>query len=157
KDMRAMVERFHAEGLKAQLWWAPMSVDPDTDLINQHPDWLLLNADGSKQRITFWNAWYLCPADPRVVAYHVDLVTKMFRDWNYDGLKLDGMFQNQAPPCYNPAHKHARPEESVEQLPLFFKAIRDAAVRIKPDALIEFCPCGDEFSFHILPYQNMSV
>src|ERR1019366_7776352 len=64
---------------------------------------------------------------------------------------------NASPPCYNPAHHHARPEESVEMTPAFFKMIYDTARSIKPDAVVEFCPCGDEFSFYMLPYLNMSV
>jgi alpha-galactosidase len=35
RDMKAMVDRIHKDGFKAQLWWAPMSVDPDTELINR--------------------------------------------------------------------------------------------------------------------------
>lgn len=157
RDMRAMVDKLHAEGFRAQLWWAPLAVDPDTELIKNHPEMLLLNADGSRQRITWWNAWYLCPADPNVVEYHRKLVVKLMKDWDYDGLKLDGQFMNGVPPCYNPAHKHARPEEAVEALPLFFKMIYETALSIKPDALVEFCPCGTAFAFHTLPYMNMSV
>lgn len=156
-DMKSIVDRFHAEGFRAQLWWAPLAARPDSQLLKDHPDMLLLNADGSKQKITYWNSWYLCPADPNVVEYHRGLVLKMIRDWGYDGLKLDGQFMNGVPPCYNPAHKHARPEDSVEALPRFFKAIYDTALSIKPDALVEFCPCGTAYSFFTLPYLNMSV
>jgi len=156
-DLRAMVDRLHAEGFKAQLWWAPLAADPGTELVAKHPDWLLLNADGSRQRISWWNSWYLCPADPRVARYHQDLVTKILRDWGFDGLKLDGQHMNGAPPCYNPAHRHARPEESVEAMPLFFKALYETARKVKPEALVEFCPCGTAYSFFTLPYMNMSV
>ncbi len=52
---------------------------------------------------------------------------------------------NAVPPCYNPAHHHRRPEESVEGLPAFFKMIYDTARAIKPDALVEFCPCGTAY------------
>jgi alpha-galactosidase len=157
KDMKAFVDRIHNEGFKAQLWWAPLAVDPDTTLINEHPEQLLLNEDGSKQHISWWNSWYLCPADKDVIEYHRKLVVKIMRDWGYDGLKLDGQHMNQVPPCYNPAHKHARPEESVEMLPQFFKMIYDTARSIKKDAVVEFCPCGDAFSFFVLPYTNMTV
>jgi alpha-galactosidase len=156
-DMRAFVDRVHQEGFKAQLWWAPLAVDPDTTLITDHPEQLLLNEDGSKQHISWWNSWYLCPADPAVIEYHKNLVVKMIRDWDYDGLKLDGQHMNQVPPCYNPDHNHARPEESVELLPQFFKMIYDTARSIKPDAVVEFCPCGDAYSYFMLPYMNMSV
>jgi alpha-galactosidase len=156
-DMRALVDKIHAEGFKAQLWWAPLAADPGTELVKKHPDWLLLNADGSKRKISYWNSWYLCPALPEVVDYHTALVTKMLKDWGYDGLKLDGQHMNGAPPCYNPAHKHARPEESVEAMPKFFQALYDTARQAKPDALVEFCPCGTAYSFFTLPFLNMSV
>jgi alpha-galactosidase len=157
RDMKAMVDRIHSEGFKAQLWWAPLSVKPDTQLFKEHPEYLLLNADGSKQKISYWDAWYLCPADPAVVEYHKAIVTKAIRDWGFDGLKLDGQFMNGVPPCYNPAHHHARPEDAVEALPQFFKAIYDTALSIKPNALVEFCPCGTAYSFFTMPFMNMSV
>ncbi|HKT12027.1 MAG TPA: glycoside hydrolase family 36 protein [Terriglobia bacterium] len=157
RDMKAMVDRIHAEGFKAQLWWAPLSVSPDTQLMKQHPEELLLNADGSKHKISYWNAWYLCPADPAVVAYHKALVRKILVDWGFDGLKLDGQFMNAAPQCYNPAHHHASPNASVEAMPQFFKAIYDTALEVKPGALVEFCPCGTGYSFYTMPFMNMSV
>jgi alpha-galactosidase len=156
-DMRALVDKIHAEGFKAQLWWAPLTADPGSELVKKHPEWLLLNADGSKQKISYWNSWYLCPADPEVVAYHQAIVVKALRDWGFDGLKLDGQHMNGAPPCYNPAHHHARPEESVEGMPKFFQALYETARQTKPDALVEFCPCGTSYSFFTLPFLNMSV
>ncbi len=156
-DMRALVDKIHAEGFKAQLWWAPLAADPGSELVKNHPDWLLLNADGSKQKISYWNSWYLCPAYPAVVAYHQAIVVKALKDWGFDGLKLDGQHMNGAPPCYNPAHHHARPEDSVEGMPKFFEALYDTARQVKPDALVEFCPCGTAYSFFTLPFLNMSV
>jgi len=156
-DMQALVDKIHAEGFKAQLWWAPLAADPGTELVTKHPEMLLLNADGSKQKISYWNSWYLCPADPAVIEYHKAIVVKAMKVWGFDGLKLDGQHMNGAPPCYNPAHHHARPEESVEGMPKFFKAIYDTAREVKPEALVEFCPCGDAYSFFTLPFLNMSV
>ena len=156
-DMRALVDKIHAEGFKAQLWWAPLAADPGTELVKKHPDWLLLNADGTKQKISYWNSWYLCPADPDVIAYHQAIVTKAIKDWGFDGLKLDGQHMNGAPPCFNPAHHHARPEDSVEGMPKFFRALYDTARQAKHNALVEFCPCGTAYSFFTLPYLNMSV
>jgi alpha-galactosidase len=156
-DMRALVDKIHAEGFKAQLWWAPLAADPGTEVVKKHAEWLLLNADGSKQKISYWNSWYLCPADPAVIDYHKAIVMKAIKDWGFDGLKLDGQHMNGAPSCYNPAHKHATPEESVEGMPKFFQALYDTAREVKPDALVEFCPCGTAYSFFTLPFMNMSV
>ena len=156
-DMKAMVDRIHARGFKAQLWWAPMSVSPDTDLIRSHPEQLLLNQDGSPHKVTYWNAFYLCPAVADVRRDAARFVTKAIKEWGFDGLKLDGQFMNAAPLCYNPAHHHVDAAESAESVPKFFKAIYDAAIAAKPKAVVEFCPCGTAYSFFTMPYFNMAV
>ena len=156
-DIKAMVERIHQEGFKAQLWWSPLSAVPDSKLLSQEPDLALKNQDGSRRKISWWNSYYLCPANSRVVEYHKELVRKILVDWGFDGLKLDGQHMNGVPRCYNPAHHHKRPEESVEALPDFFREIYDAAQKAKPGSLVEFCPCGTAFSFFTMPHFNMSV
>jgi alpha-galactosidase len=156
-DIKALVDRIHQEGFKAQLWWSPLSAVPDSELLRDHPDYELLNSDGSKRKVSWWNSYYLCPADRRVVEYHKALVRKILVDWGFDGLKLDGQHMNGVPACYNPAHHHAQPEESVEALPDFFQAIYETAQAVKPGALVEFCPCGTTFSFFTMPHFNMSV
>jgi alpha-galactosidase len=77
--------------------------------------------------------------------------------WGFDGLKIDGQHLNGAPPCYNPAHNHSSPQESVAGVPGFFKAIFDAARSANRDAVVEICPCGTAYSFFNLPYLNMAV
>ena len=156
-DMKAMVDRIHQEGFKAQLWWSPLTAVPDSALLRDHPDYALLNRDGSRRKVSWWNSDYLCPADQRVVEYHKALVRKILVDWGFDGLKLDGQHMNGVPACYNPAHHHAQPENSVEALPDFFKAIYQTAQSVKPGALVEFCPCGTGYSFFTMPDFNMSV
>jgi alpha-galactosidase len=156
-DIKAMVDRIHQEGFKAQLWWSPLSAVPDSKLLTNEPELALLNQDGSRRKISWWDSDYLCPANTRVVEYHKALVKKILVDWGFDGLKLDGQHMNGVPPCYNPAHHHKRPEDSVEALPDFFKAIYDEAQSAKPGSLVEFCPCGTAFSFYTMPHFNMSV
>ncbi len=156
-DVRALVDKIHAAGLRAQLWWSPMSVSPKSDLFRDHPDWMLLDPSGARRKISWWNSYYLCPAYGPVVRWHAELARKAIRDWGFDGLKMDGQFLNAVPPCTNPAHHHERPEDSVEAVPYFFKAIADAVKSVKPDALIELCPCGTAYSFYTMPYYNMTV
>ena len=156
-DIKAMVDRIHQEGFKAQLWWSPLSAVPDSKLLRDEPDLVLKNQDGSRRKISWWDSYYLCPANPRVVEYHKELVRKILVDWGFDGLKLDGQHMNGVPACYNPAHHHKRPEDSVEALPDFFREIYDTAQEAKPGALVEFCPCGTAYSFFTMPHFNMSV
>jgi alpha-galactosidase len=156
-DMIAFVKRINAQGLKSKLWWSPLAVDPGTDLIKQHPEYLLLNQDGSTQNISWWDAYYLCPAYPPVQEYTKKLVQTFMQSWGFEGLKIDGQHLNGAPPCYNEAHHHAYPEEAVEKVPEFFKVIYETAMGANPNAVVQICPCGTAFSFFSMPYMNQSV
>jgi alpha-galactosidase len=156
-DMKTFVDEIHKYNLKAMLWWAPLAVDPETDLIKNHSDYLLLNKDGSTQSITWWDSYYLCPAYEPVIEYHKDLVKKIMSEWGYEGLKIDGQHLNAAPPCYNQAHHHSYPEESSEKMPEFFKAIFETALSIDSNAVVQICPCGTSYSFYNLPYMNQTV
>jgi alpha-galactosidase len=153
-DMVAFVRTTRTAGLKPKLWLAPLAVDPGSDLLHDHTDMLLLDADGAVQNVTWWNAFYLCPAYPPTRDYTQKLVRKIIGEWGYEGLKLDGQHMNGVAPCHNPAHNHARPEESVERLQDFWKLVYDTAREANPDAVVEFCPCGTSYAFHNLPYTN---
>ena len=156
-DMKALVDRIHAAGLKAQLWWAPMGADAGSRTEREHPEWLLRNVDGSTRKITWWDSQYLCPAVDGVREDAAAFARKALGEWGFDGLKIDGQHLNAAPECFNPAHAHVSPAAAPEGVPGFFKAIWDASQAVKPGAVIEICPCGTGYSYFTLPYLNMTV
>jgi alpha-galactosidase len=156
-DMKALVDRIHAEGLRAQLWWTPLAADPGSKIERAHPELLLKNADGSTRKITWWNSRYLCPAEDAVRDDARAFVRKALGEWGFDGLKIDGQHLNGAPRCFAAAHHHASPDDAPEGVPGFFRAIWEEAIATRPDAVVEICPCGDSFSFFNLPYLNMTV
>ena len=156
-DMKALVKEIRRAGLKPKLWIAPLAVDPGTDLLRHHTDMLLLNENGAVQDVTWWNAFYLCPAYPKTLERTKALVRKIFKEWGFAGVKLDGQHLNAVAPCHNPAHGHRRPEESIEQLQNFWRELYDTARAINPDAVIELCPCGTSYAFHNMIGHNQSV
>ncbi|GJI92323.1 glycoside hydrolase family 36 protein [Duganella hordei] len=156
EDMRALVRSVKDAGLKPRLWFTPLAVAPGTDLLHDHTDMLLLDKDGAPQMITWWNSFYLCPAYAKTIDVTKDMVRKILGEWGYQGIKLDGQHLNGVAPCYNPAHHHARPEESVEKLSDFWKAIYDTALEVNPHAVMELCPCGTAYAFHNMPYMNQA-
>src|SRR5699024_7220187 len=85
------------------------------------------------------------------VDFYVALVKKAIGDWGFEGIKFDGQHLNAVAPCYNPAHKHAHPSDSVEGVATFWSAIHKAIHDTNPDAVVELCPCGTVFAFHNLP------
>ncbi|MBU1383841.1 MAG: alpha-galactosidase [Alphaproteobacteria bacterium] len=153
-DIVSFVTAIRAAGLKPKLWLAPLAVDPGSDLLHDHTDMLLLDENGAVQDVTWWNAFYLCPAYQPTRDYTQKLIRKIIGEWGYEGLKLDGQHMNGVAPCHNPAHNHARPEESVEKLQDFWKMVYDTAREANPEAVVEFCPCGTSYAFHNLPYTN---
>ena len=157
KDMKRFTDTIREAGLRPKLWWAPMAVDPGTKLLEEHPEYALVNKDGEYQKISWWDAWYLCPAYEPARELTREQVRIILEDFGYDGLKIDGQHLNAAPPCYNPEHNHARPEEAVEAVPEYFKMIYDEARKIVPDAVVEICPCGTAYSFFTMPYMNQPV
>ena len=157
KDMQDFVAKINEAGLKAKLWWAPLAVDPGTDLLHEHSDMLLLDENGKTQDISWWNSYYLCPAYKGTIEYSKNLVKTMMGTWGYKGLKIDGQHLNGVAPCYNPKHNHAYPEESVEKLGEFWQEILHTAQEIDPEAVVEICPCGTSYAFHNLPYMNQTV
>lgn len=99
----------------------------------------------------------MCPAYPKTFELTKELVRKVMGEWGYVGLKIDGQHLNGVAPCYNPAHRHTRPEESVEKLQDLWKLIYEEATAINPEAVIEICPCGTSYAFHNMPYMNQAV
>jgi len=156
-QMKKLVDTIHAMGFKAQLWWAPMAVDPGTKLLAEHPDIILKNADGSPQIISWWDSYYMSPAYQPTLDHTKSMVDMFIGKWGFDGLKLDGQHLNACPPDYNPTHNLANPDDAPESVPNFFKLIYETAHQIKPGALIQLCPCGDAMSFYNMPYTNQFV
>ncbi|HYG05645.1 MAG TPA: glycoside hydrolase family 36 protein [Stenotrophomonas sp.] len=150
-DMRAFVQAVKAQGLRPRLWLAPLACDPGSDVLHDHPDMLLLDKDGSVQKVSWWNAFTQCPAYQPTIDFYVALTRKAIGDWGFEGLKLDGQHLNAVAPCYNPLHKHAKPTDSFEKLADFWNAIHRAAREENPEAVVELCPCGTAFAFHNLP------
>jgi alpha-galactosidase len=151
EDMRAFVQKIRAQGMRPRLWLAPLAADPGSDVLRHHSDMLLLDEWGAFQKVSWWNALTQCPGYQPTVDYYVALTKKIIGDWGFEGLKLDGQHLNSVAPCYNKAHKHKHPMESVEKLGDFWMAIHQAAREANPDAVVELCPCGTVFDFYNLP------
>jgi len=151
-DIKALVDEIHARGMKARLWIAPLAVAPGSDELHEHADLLLLDKDGAPQLVTWWNSFYLCPAHPDTQRRIAAVFRKIIGDWGFDGLKIDGQHLNGVAPCHNPRHQHGRPEDAVEHMADFYRAMFEAAHAVNPEAVVEVCPCGTSYAFHNMPF-----
>jgi alpha-galactosidase len=156
-EMKSLVDKIHSYGMKAQLWWAPLAVDPQSSLYEQHPDIIIKDKNGAPEDITWWDSYYMSPVYKGTLDHTKEMVNKFLGEWGYDGLKLDGQHLNACLPDYNPQHNLKNPEEAPEGMPDFFKLIYQTAREIKPHSIIELCPCGDAMSFYNIPWTNQFV
>jgi len=164
-SIKKMTEDFHKEGMLAQIWWLPLGVEDGqgrweshkyivSKVVQEHPDWLILDQNGKHVHITRGLA-ALCPAVPEVRAYHKQLTEKFIRDWGFDGSKLDNIYS--VPACYNLAHHHKSPQDSVNAMGDIYKEIFQTTRAIKPQSVTQSCPCGTPPSLAWLPFMDQAV
>ena len=164
-SIKKMVDDFHKQGILAQLWWLPLGVEDGqgrweshkyvvAKVVKEHPDWLILDKNGKHARMTRDLA-ALDPSLPEVQAYYKQLTEKFIRDWGFDGSKLDNIYS--VPACYNPAHHHKSPQESVNAMGEVYKIIFETTRAIKPESVTQACPCGTTPSLAWLPFIDQAV
>jgi len=160
-----MVKKFHEQGIKVQLWWLPLAAEDGkfgyggrkfvtSDVVKEHPDWLVLDQDGKPARMAR-NLATLCPALPEVQAYYKQLTERFIRDWDFDGHKLDNIYT--PPLCYNPKHHHKSPYDSVYAMGDVYKVIFETTRALKPDSVTQSCPCGTPPSLAWFRYMDQAV
>jgi alpha-galactosidase len=164
-SIKKMVDDFHRQGILVQLWWLPLGAEDGqgkweshkyivSKVAQEHPDWFILDKEGKHARMTRDLAT-LCPAVPEVQQYYKRLTEKFIRDWGFDGSKLDNIYT--VPMCYNPAHHHKSPQDSVNAMSEVYKTIFQTTRAIKPESVTQSCPCGTPPSLAWLPYMDQAV
>ena len=160
-----MVKKFHEQGLKMQVWWLPLGVEDGhfgyggrkyvvSDVVKQHPDWLILDKSGKPARMAR-NLATLCPAVPGVKEYYKGVTERFIRDWGFDGHKLDNIWST--PLCYNPTHHHKSPYDSVYAMGDVYKIIFETTRALKPESVTQSCPCGTPPNLAWLRYMDQAV
>ena len=164
-SIKKMVQDFHKQGIRAQIWWYPLVVEDGqgrweshkykvADVVKEHPDWLILDKNGKHAR-SMRNLASLCPALPEVQQYTKQLAEKFIKDWDFDGHKLDNIYS--VPACYNPAHHHKSPQDSIRAMAELYKVIYQTTRALKPDSVTQICPCGTTPNIAWLPYMDQAV
>ncbi len=164
-SIKKMVDDFHKQGILVQLWWLPLGVEDGqgkyeshkyaiAKVVQEHPEWLILDKDGKRARMTRGLA-VLDPSLPEVQAFYKQLTEKFIRDWGFDGSKLDNIYS--VPACYNPAHHHKSPQDSVNAMADVYKIIFQTTRAIKPESVTQACPCGTPPSLAWLPFIDQAV
>jgi alpha-galactosidase len=149
--LRNIVDSFHRARMRITLWWIPLAVeDGGKDVLDgrpyqfaaiarKDPEWLILTENGKHAHMAGGFA-VLCPAVPEVRQYYETLTKRFIHDWDFDGNKLD--FSYTVPPCYNPAHHHKSPQDSIRAVGDIYRTIFQTTRALKPESVTQVCPCG---------------
>jgi alpha-galactosidase len=165
EELRKLNDALHTAGYKDQIWWYPLCAEDGhgkwashtyivSDILKEHPNWVVLDTDGKVARNNRHLAM-LCPALPEVQEYTRKMTERFIRDWDFDGHKLDNIYS--MPACHNPAHHHKSPEESIEAFAKVYQIILDTTLKLKPDSVIQICPCGTPILHSLTPAANQTV
>ncbi len=164
-ELKQMNDKIHAAGGLSQIWWYPLCVEDGvggwdaqtygiSQLLKDHADWLVHNQDGSIARNNRGLAM-LCSGLTEVQEYTSALTRKFISEWGFDGHKLDNIYGMSA--CYNPAHKHADPEESVRGFAEVYRQIFEITRQLKPNSVTQICPCGTPLTHTLISATDQTV
>ena len=91
--LRAFTDEIHSRGYKAGLWLAPFGAQESSDLVKNHPDWLLKPGGKPWAAGVNWGPFYAVDIDkPEVADYLAEVFRTIFDDWGFDLVKLDFLY-----------------------------------------------------------------
>lgn len=89
-----IVDKIHAQGLKAGLWVAPYSAQFKANIVKERPEWLIKDKKG-KPLVSgvAWGGFYAFDyQNAEVRAYIKALFDRIFDEWGFDMVKLDFLY-----------------------------------------------------------------
>jgi alpha-galactosidase len=92
--MAALAEKISTTGRIPGIWLAPLMVSSDSQVVKNHPDWLLRDESGTPviAGITWsGNPYALDSSHPAVLEF-IDKLIRKVRGWGYGYLKLDFLY-----------------------------------------------------------------
>lgn len=93
RGLKASADDIHQAGFKAGLWLAPFSAQRGSELISDHPDWLLRHRGRPWYAGCNWGGFYSLDIDNRGVQDHLKRVfDRVFGEWGFDLVKLDFLY-----------------------------------------------------------------
>ena len=132
-DLKGLVKKIQEMGLMVILWVGPISVSPDSEVFKEVKDYLI---QVNKELFLYINNLHqLCPASPEARKHIVEIFTRLLKDYDVDGFKVD-LYNNLPPePCDAP-HRHDE-KPNIQGLHRLMREIWQAICAIKPDVIME--------------------
>jgi alpha-galactosidase len=127
-DLLGLSRRLHAEGLRIMLWCVPHFMGVHSQkrkVMEPYCVW-----DGTER------GYHLCLFCKESRTHAKEMVERLMRDYELDGLKFDFMDHN-GQPCLDPKHDHGDGNLGAATVE-YMRAIREGVLKANPDAAIEY-------------------
>jgi len=97
--MKALADKIQSTGRTAGIWLAPLMISPNSNLVKEHPDWLLRDETGQPvlAGLTWGGSPYALDSSRPEVLEWLDQLIRKVRVWGYDYLKLDFLYTGALP------------------------------------------------------------
>lgn len=91
--LKPLVDKIHAQGLKAGLWLAPFVAEEKSSLYQNHQDWFI-HINGKPWKLGCnWSGFYALDFDhPEVQEYLQKVFHLVYQEWGFDLVKLDFLY-----------------------------------------------------------------
>ena len=137
--MKRGVQKLHKMGRKITLYIEGLILPSRSVLYENKPgskDWLIMNPDGSNDGpYTATDFDHMCPGSEGWQDHVVEMATRLVRETDVDGIRLDS-YSFYFWPCYNPTHHHASPFDFNLWMMQILEKVSKALRAIKPDIII---------------------
>ncbi len=103
EGVKSLADSISSQGLTPGLWLAPFAVHPKSQLMKDHPDWILRTARGKPVNAGFgWGTFFtgLDLTVPEALAYAAKVVRTAETEWGFPYLKLDFLYTAALPGVY---------------------------------------------------------
>ena len=101
--MKFIADKIHEKGLDAGLWLAPFGAQRNSQLVQEHPDWLIKNEEGKPICVgANWGGFYaLNIYNEQARQYVKDVFNEVLNNWGFDLVKLDFLYATAIIPMNN--------------------------------------------------------
>jgi len=125
-----------AQGMRPGLWLAPFAADKHSQLVKDHPDWVIRNDSGIAANSANCGKFFfgLDATNPEVRKHVHASIRRAVHDWGFDVLKIDFLYAC----CLEGNGKYDLSISRAHAMHLALQTIRDAA---GPDVFLIGCGC----------------
>ncbi len=101
--MKVIADNIHNSGFQAGLWLAPFGAQKSSELVKEHPEWLIKNEKGKPICVGLnWGGFYALDIyNDEVRAYIKNVFNEVLNVWGFDLVKLDFLYCTSIVPIHN--------------------------------------------------------